>query len=198
MALDPLAVDVGAVKAVQILDQESALVADDPGMMAGYGDIVEEDVAVGTPADGEHVGIEGDGLPFAATAGADQEHGARGRTLAGDEVGVGLFALGRRIRDGRLVEVDRDEPTSAAPAEDGVFCIADSACGAIGHVSPSCLVPGGLLRSGLGARTVFSELFLDLVLHGSDDARVLEEFCAFGLAGMRPTYSRRISMSSRS
>src|SRR3954468_22757204 len=49
---DPPAVDVGAVEAAEILDEELVATLDQDGVPPGNGHVVEEDLVVGRAADG--------------------------------------------------------------------------------------------------------------------------------------------------
>src|SRR5918912_3882580 len=74
--LDPVAVDVGAVERAEVVEVVVAAAADEQGVVARDGDVVEEDVGVGAPADRHAVGVEREALADSPAAGTDDERGA--------------------------------------------------------------------------------------------------------------------------
>src|SRR5690349_14872349 len=71
--LDPLPVQVRAVEAPHVLDLQRGGAAPDDGVLAGDGDVVEEDVAVRRATDRRLVAFEDERLPRPAAARADNE-----------------------------------------------------------------------------------------------------------------------------
>ena len=71
LLLDALAVDVGAVEAIEILHPEAAFIAQNAGVMPRHCDIVQEEVAMGATPYGEDVEVEGDGLALVRQADDD-------------------------------------------------------------------------------------------------------------------------------
>src|SRR3954447_4477263 len=80
--LDAVAVDVGAVERAEVVEVVVAAAAHEEGVVARDGDVVEEDVRVGPPADRHAVGVQREALADAPAARADDERGA----LVGDDV----------------------------------------------------------------------------------------------------------------
>ena len=81
-AVDALAVDEGAVQRALVLDRELPVALHEHGVVAGDGDVVEEDLAVGRAADARALAGRLEALPRPAAAGADDERRAlesRGR-----------------------------------------------------------------------------------------------------------------------
>src|SRR5680860_1832613 len=67
--LDPAPVDVGAVERAEVVDVEAVAAVDQQGVVAGDGDVVEEDAGVGAAADADPLLGHSEALPGAATAG---------------------------------------------------------------------------------------------------------------------------------
>src|SRR5947209_6440144 len=95
-ALDPLAVHVRAVQRAEVVDVHLVAAAHQQRVVARHGDVVEEDVRVGPPADRHAIAGDREALPHAPAAGADDER----RALFGHDV----------------VELDRDQLTGLADA----------------------------------------------------------------------------------
>ncbi len=76
MPLDASTVDVGAIKAVQILSDETGSVSDDAGVMARNRDVVKEEMALRMAPNREKFGIEAYLLPLSAASGPDEKAGA--------------------------------------------------------------------------------------------------------------------------
>src|SRR5581483_465834 len=72
-AVDALPVHEGAVQAAAVLDHPPAVLVRQHGVLAGDGDVVEEDATVRRPADRRPVALRREGLAGAAAAGADDE-----------------------------------------------------------------------------------------------------------------------------
>src|SRR5215217_3795302 len=72
-AVDPTAVDEGAVQRALVLDEESPVALDEQRVVTRHGDVVEEDVAVGRAADAGAAAAGPERLACAAAAGADDE-----------------------------------------------------------------------------------------------------------------------------
>ena len=69
VGLDPAPVDVGAVERAEVVDVEAVAAADEQRVVAGDGDVVEEDAGVGAAADADPVVVDGEALTGAAAAG---------------------------------------------------------------------------------------------------------------------------------
>src|SRR2546421_3160303 len=63
-----LAVDVGAVERAEVVEVVVGAAAHDHGVIAGHGHVVEEDVGLPAPADGEALALEREGLAGATAA----------------------------------------------------------------------------------------------------------------------------------
>src|SRR5215213_8395240 len=114
-AVDPAAVDEGAVQRPLVLDEEPPIALDEQGVVAGDGDVVEEDVAVGRAADTGAARARPERLAGAAAARAHDERRPL-ETLALDRLGQVADLLGRqRLRrlDRRLALLDQGPATRA-------------------------------------------------------------------------------------
>src|SRR3954453_5547859 len=78
---DPLAVDVGAVEAAEVLDEELVAAPDQDGVPPGDGDVVEEDLVVGRAADRGALALGQEVLARASAARAHDYRGTLGREL---------------------------------------------------------------------------------------------------------------------
>ncbi len=74
--LDPLAVHVGAVERAEVVDVGALAAAHDQRVVAGDGDVVEEDRGVGRAADAHPLLLDREALAGAAAAAADDQRGA--------------------------------------------------------------------------------------------------------------------------
>src|SRR2546423_12317964 len=74
--LDPLAVDERAVQAALVLELPALAVLREDGVLAGHGDVVEEDGALGRPSDRRRAVLEGECLAGPSAPRADDEGGA--------------------------------------------------------------------------------------------------------------------------
>src|SRR4051794_36199605 len=63
--LDPAAVHVGPVQRAGVVEEPLAGAADEHGVVARDGHVVEEDLGVGGPADGQPLALQGERLPHA-------------------------------------------------------------------------------------------------------------------------------------
>src|SRR3954452_9845459 len=75
LGLDPLAVDVGAVQRAEVVDVEAVPAAHEQGVVAGDGDVVEEDAGVGAAPDREALAGDRERLAGSPAAGADHQSG---------------------------------------------------------------------------------------------------------------------------
>src|SRR3954453_17627193 len=82
VGLDAVAVDVRAVQRAEVVGGVVAAAGQEQGVVAGDGDVVEEDVRVRPAADRHAVGVQREALADAPAARADDERGA----LVGDDV----------------------------------------------------------------------------------------------------------------
>ena len=89
--LDAPTVDVGAVQAVQVLDRETSVIEDDPRMMPGHGDVVEEEITVRASAYREDVDPESDDLPFPTSSGPDKKNRSRDQSVRRDPGRPGIL-----------------------------------------------------------------------------------------------------------
>ena len=120
--VDALAVEVGAVEAADVADDEAAALADELRVPAGHGHVVEEDVALRVAAGGRDVGVEQEAAAGVGAALDDEQRAAgrqrpraapcvvgaarrRGRRLVLERA----LERGQRDRRGRL-----DRPLAAA------------------------------------------------------------------------------------
>src|SRR5258708_34143039 len=71
VGLDPLAVDVRAVQRAAVVDVPLVAAADQQGVVAGDGDVVEEDLGGGPAADAHSLAPPREALPPAPAASAD-------------------------------------------------------------------------------------------------------------------------------
>src|SRR5579884_2448911 len=76
VGLDPPAVHVGAVERTAVIEEVAVAAADEHRVVAGDGDVVEEDVRVRAAADRQALALEREALSRAPAAGADHERGA--------------------------------------------------------------------------------------------------------------------------
>lgn len=94
--LNPLVVYISAVQRSDVNEQVAVVVAADLGVPSGYGDVVEKDIAVGMPSDGDYRAIEpvpGTGFgpgPKDEKSGLFGGHCSRIGTLASLVRGMGL------------------------------------------------------------------------------------------------------------
>src|SRR3954451_11195489 len=79
--LDADAVEEGAVQAAEILHLERGAVAEELGVTAGHGDVVEEDVGARVPAYRGDVGVEQEAGPDVRAAAHDEEGRAGGQRV---------------------------------------------------------------------------------------------------------------------
>src|ERR1044072_1329550 len=82
--LDPATVDVGAVERAAVVDVEAVAPPHQQGVVAGDGDVVEEDAGVGAAADADPVLVDREALAGAAAAGADHQRRAAALHRLGD------------------------------------------------------------------------------------------------------------------
>src|SRR6478672_4576406 len=68
MRLDPLAVDVSPVQRAEVVDVEAVTTPDEQRVVAGDGDVVEEDRGVGRAPDAHPLLIDPEALPRASAA----------------------------------------------------------------------------------------------------------------------------------
>ena len=85
-AIDERAIDVGAVEAALVLDEDLAVPTDELHVMSGDGDVVEEDVGMGGSPSRRHVVIQ-------------EESGAQVGAALDDEHGIALGQGGNGIHD---------------------------------------------------------------------------------------------------
>src|SRR5690606_37368999 len=116
--VDPRLVDVGAVGRARVLHQQSAFLDDEPAVVTGHGDVVQEDVAVGVAAHGGDPGVEDERHPRPRALLDDQGETSdpfdRRRLGRGERV---LLAILQRQVDDRRIVV---ELRAAVGAEVGV------------------------------------------------------------------------------
>src|SRR5690349_8503823 len=91
----PLAVHVGAVERARVVEQPVAAAAHERRVLAGDGDVVEEDVRLRGAPDRHPLAREREGLPDAPAARADDQRAA----LGGDVADVDGLELARLVVD---------------------------------------------------------------------------------------------------
>src|SRR6266576_2569252 len=113
--LDPLAVDERPVQAALVLEPPAVAVLREDGVLAGHGDVVEEDPALGRAPDRRRAVLETERLPRPPAARADDER----RTVDAEILDriEALRHLGSSERLGRLPLLGHDERSAALRAE---------------------------------------------------------------------------------
>src|SRR5262245_19512841 len=176
LRLDPPPVDVRAVEAAQVAEAQAVAFADDHRVLAGDRHVVEEDVALGRPPDGDAIADQGEELTLQDPAGAhgevrplDARRGPAGRL---ELVSVQVE------RPGRLAGLALDDQQGAAAlAEPMGLALVEPALGAVherlgtsglgivasvtdadlritdGTLNPHVRVEAGAPRSGRSSRT---------------------------------------------
>src|SRR5690348_3339130 len=156
LVVDAPAVDEGAVERALVLDEEVAFTLDEHRVVAGDGDVVEEDLAVGRAADARPVAARPEALPRPAAARA---HDERRPFEALDRVARELADLLGRERLRRLdVRLALLEQRAAARAVVGGFRVLEAALRAVN-------VRQLALRGGLPREDLRQPLDVHLVEH---------------------------------
>src|SRR6059058_1695103 len=128
---DAPAVQERPVETALVLDVEVAVALHQHGVLAGDGDVVEEDVAVRRPADRRPLALRDEMLAGPAAAGADHERRAVGAKLVERDGSVVLPLLGHVAHRRLGARLLRDEQRAAPGAVVGGLRVLEAALGTV-------------------------------------------------------------------